>query len=251
MKISMKPLVAGVSLAALAVVMGAGLAVAEGKHSRTSWHFGSFDSSRDFYWAVVERDADGDLQMSGSVDHRDWELLDELAEGRQDALLWFRLDGQSYMTRDGGTIEQAREIVAPMQELGRRQGALGRKQGALGRQQGEIGREQGRLGARQGRLGASQGILARDLARAERRGENTRALEREMREIEAQMEALGDEQQALARKQEPFAEQQEIIGRQQEELGRQQEAASRRAESSLRTLARELIRQGRTESVKG
>lgn len=244
-------LAAALALAALAIVIGTGNAGAEDKKSRTSWHFGSHDSGRDFYWAVVERDDDGDLQMSGSVDHRDWELLDELAGDRRDALLWFREDGQSWMTRDDDSIERARHIVAPMQELGKRQGELGRKQGELGRQQGELGRQQGRLGARQGRLGARQGIVSRDLARADRRGESTRAFELELREIEAEMQALGDEQQALARKQEPLGERQGILGSQQAELGRQQEAASKRAESALRTLARELIRHGRATRVEG
>ena len=250
MKKLLPALFAGLLSAGIPLHPTPGLAGTEHKSSKTTWHFGSFDTGRDFYYAIVERDEDGDVQMSGAVDHRDWEALDDLLGDRRGPVLWFRFGDENWMTRDAAVVKQAREIMRPMTELGKRQGELGRQQGALGRQQGALGREQGRLGARQGRLGARQGVLSREIARAERRGESTREFEREMRQIEAQMDALGEEMEELGRRMEPLSEQQEALGRRQEELGRQQEIASKRAETELRTLARELIRDQRVERVK-
>lgn len=235
------------TLAVVALLVVPGSRASERRERTVAWR-GSDDSAGDFGWAVVGHGENGSLRASGSTDGEDWRRIKALA-GNRDDLLWFRVDGRSWMTRDPRAVSRAREILVPMQELGRRQGALGRQQGALGRQQGALGREMGRIGREQGRLGARLAAVTRGIARAEWNGGGARDLERERERIEDAMDGLAREIDALSRRQEPLAQRQDELGRQQEELGRRQEAASRRAQQDMQQLARDLIRQGRVETL--
>lgn len=78
----------------------------------------------------------------------------------QAPLLYVRDGGAAYVIRDAAMLRWAEAIMAPQQELGRRQGALGKQQGELGRQQGVLGKQQGELGRQQGALGKLQGRAA-------------------------------------------------------------------------------------------
>jgi hypothetical protein len=75
----------------------------------------------------------GNSMMSGSSD--DFRRAEAYRAGNG-PLLYVRQGGTAYVIRDPALLRRAEAIVAPQQELGRRQGALGRQQGALGRQQG-------------------------------------------------------------------------------------------------------------------
>jgi hypothetical protein len=134
-------------------------------------------------------------------------------------LLYVRQNGVSYVIRDPAILRQAEAIMAPQQELGRRQGALGGKQGELGKRQGALGSEQARLVSR----------MANSTAR-------------EMGEIGKQMAALGQRQSALG-------EQQSALGRQHAELGRQQAQLAEQAKPKLRALLLQAIQSGAAQRV--
>jgi hypothetical protein len=154
---------------------------------------------------------DGSAMMSGSSD--DIRLARSLQAGGA-PLLFVRQSGASYVIRDAGVLNRAREIMRPQQELGARQGALGRQQGELGRRQGELGREQGRLGA-----------MMAD-ARVRELGE------------------LGRQQGELGRRQAELGRQQAALGQKQAALGREQARLAELAQPQLRALVADAIRRG-------
>jgi hypothetical protein len=158
----------------------------------------------------------GSSMMSGSSD--DFRRADSLRIGKA-PLLYVRQDGVGYVIRDPAILRRAEAVMAPQQELGRRQGVLGA-------QQGELGRRQGALGAQQGRLGA---LMA-----------NARM--REMGELGRQMGDLGRRQAALG-------EQQAALGRRQAELGQQQARLAELAQPQIRALVAEAIRRGLAQRV--
>lgn len=171
-----------------------------------------------------------------------WDRVEDLLEEATGPVFWFSIDGDGYVVDDPSTVEEAKRILVPVHELGKKQGKLGAKQGSLGAKQGELGAEQGRLGARQGALAAR--LAALSLRSAFRDGESA-ALRAERRELEAEMEELAREQRELGRRQEPLGARQRALGAQQAELGRQQASASRKAGAELRRLAERAREDGR------
>jgi hypothetical protein len=215
-------------MAVLALAASASLAHAETSHHdsdapRVARSFASGDDD-DFEYVLV--DGSGNTVVnSGSGDWRD---IDHRSRGDRPAL-WFGLDGRRYVVRDRALLDRAEDIVAPMRELGRRQGELGRRQGELGRRQGEIGRRQGELGRRQGEIA---------MRRLDRPDDDE--LDRESDAIARQMEELGRRESELGRQQEP-------LGREQERLGELQTRASHRAGQELRRLAEQAVADGRAD----
>ena len=169
------------------------------------------DDSADRLSYVFYADGSGNSMGSGSTD--DWQRAKALRAGNE-PFLYVRDDSGAYVIRDAATLARVKEIMAPQQALGRRQGALGKQQGELGR--------------RQGALGAEQGRLARQM---------TDARVREMGE-------LGRQQAALGSKQSELGAQQAALGAQQAELGRQQAEAARIAQPKFRALVADALRRG-------
>ena len=147
-------------------------------------------------------------QMSGSL--HDLERA-RTAVGDGPAL-WVRRDGHQWVIRDAKWMARMRALLAPIDELGRQQGALGDKQGALGAQQGALGHKMGQL--------------SRDPER------NQDA-----------MEALGRQMDALGAKM-------EVFGKQMEALGTRMEAAEREMKGKLSTLVDEARAAGVASEVK-
>jgi hypothetical protein len=116
------------------------------------------------------------VMMSGSTD--DITRARALRHGNE-AMLYARVNGVAYITRDPATLRAAAALFKPQSEmgakqaelgsrqaeLGSRQAALGAKQAALGRQQDELGRQQDALGRQQDALGREQDRLGQ-IARA-------------------------------------------------------------------------------------
>ena len=151
-------------------------------------------------------------------------------------VLYVAIGDREYVIRDSSTIARAREIVEPMNRLGK-------EQGRLGSMQGELGRKQGELGSLQGQVGQVEGQLARLEAHDD---DSHRAdldeLRQQLRELSAQVRQLSERQRALG-------EQQRELGERQRELGEQQARASRLAFSQLRELAEKAIASGNAKSL--
>lgn len=143
----------------------------------------------------------------------------EALYGGKGPLLYVRENGASYVIRDPETLNRANAILAPQQEVGRRQGELGKQQGELGKQQGEIGKEQSRLGRLMGSSTA-----------ADRR-------------------VLGDQQAELGRRQGELGKLQGELGKRQGELGKEQGRLARLAQPQLRALVADAIRRGVAQRI--
>jgi len=156
------------------------------------------------------------ISMSGSSD--DIGRARSLRRGNE-ALLYVREGGATYVIRDPATLAQARALFRPQEELGERQGELGRRQGELGERQGQLGAEQGRLGALQANSPPREAA------------------------------ALAVQQGELGRRQGELGEQQGELGRQQGELGREQARLAHIAQEQLRGLVADAIRRGIAQRI--
>lgn len=218
--------------------------------------------------AVIARDRDRleyalmvnehSTMMSGTINTRELDAL----RGSSPRLLWFKLDGRKYVVRDNAAIDQAAQIVRPLQEIGAAQGEVGARQGALGAQQGEVGAKQGAIGAKQGAIGARQGdIGARQAALSAREFGATDAqrqqLDRQREELDAQMRQLDDEMRALdAQMREsdrPMADldaKMRVLDDEMRVLDGKMREAEPKVRAELRALFERLIAERTAESVK-
>lgn len=266
------PAIASTAPVAAVAATTAATAVGSSRSSTTSYSYSDDPDAELQGWAYLEGDS-SNVVMTGSGS--DWKALKALRAKEGGPLLWVRRDGKSYVVRDPALLAEAKKLLEPVNELGRKQGELGAKQGELGAQQGELGGRQGELGAQQGQLGAQQaglaaqqGLLAAQqallAAQQAQRGANQKDLDRKHAELEAQMEKLGDQIEALGRQQSELGERQAELGEQQAalgekqaalgekqaELGEQQAEASRQAEKAIVTLLERALAAGKAEEVR-
>ena len=190
----------------------------------------------DFQYALIMKNSNTTMAVHGDT----WSDIDQLQRevkktGRE--VLWFEIDDKAYVIRDPETVRHAKNIVEPMMELGKQQGALGARQGELGARQGELGAIQGRIGALQGRVAALQ---------ASSRDPETRA---EAAELRRELQALAAEQRSLGQAQRELGERQRELGARQRVLGERQREASLIAHADLRELAERSIRNGTAERM--
>jgi hypothetical protein len=242
-------LTAALALAACAVLSDRPLPVGAETHSTTtrsssgngytygSWRSDDADGPNDeFQYALVEPGEHETMIASDADAMGEVARVQDEAKRTSQRLWWFRLEGRSYLVRDRDETAQAAKILAPIQELGARQGKLGAEQGRWGAMQGELGALQGRIGALQAQIALANAYASSD---ADRR--DTEDLERQVRELRDQARELGDEQRSLGEKQ-------RALGERQGELGRRQAVASKHAFGDLKALAKEAVANGRAES---
>ncbi len=120
-----------------------------------------------FEYALVDR-RDGHDHSTFSTSTTAWERVDRLLDDEKGPVFWFSLDGQAYLARDAATVAEARRIVQPMHELGKKQGKLGAQQGVLGAQQAELVRQQSSASKKAGEELRRVARRARDEGRAHR-----------------------------------------------------------------------------------
>jgi hypothetical protein len=202
-----------------------------------SFHgFSTSDTGKDFQYALLMRNSNTTMSVHGDDVWSDIGRLQEEVKRTGHEVLWFELDDRAYVIRDPATIRRVKDIVEPIQELGKQQGALGARQGELGARQGELGAIQGRIGALQGRVAALQAS----------RDPETRA---EAAELRSQLQELAAEQRALGQRQRELGERQRELGARQRVLGERQREASLIAHAELRELAERSIRNGTAERM--
>jgi beta-lactamase regulating signal transducer with metallopeptidase domain len=217
--------------------------------SHSGYWYG-YDSD-DFQRFVIVTGKSDSLTMSGTSE--DAHHAQQLRKKISGDFIWFERDEKSYIIRDQATIDRARKLWAPQEELGRKQEELGKKQEELGKQQEVLGNkmeevrvqvpdmtaELDRLKAKLQKLGSS--------ATMDQIGD----LQSEIGELQSK---LGDIQSRAGAEQGRFGEQQgELgrkqgeLGRQQGELGRQQGELARKASIEMRGLLDEAIKNGKAQ----
>jgi bla regulator protein blaR1 len=209
----------------------------------------SDDGADHVYWALVEGGERKGSQTIGSTDDRARRMISRARRGESGQFLYLRIDSRDYIVRDSKILMAAREIVEPVQVLGRKMGELGGRQGLLGARQGVLGSQQARLGIQQAELGARQAELAMKAQSRERRGLSTTELEQERREIDDAMREFSRQQSELGRRQSELGERQSALGQEQSRYGEQMSRASREVEKQMRELGRKAIRSGEATEI--
>jgi len=209
-----------------------------------SYAYGYDDEQR---FVIVTGKTDS-LTMSGSTD--DAHHVEKLRKRISGDFIWFQRDEKSYIIRDQATIDRARKLWAPQEELGKRQEELGKQQEALGKQQEALGSRMEQVRVNVPDLTAELEKLKAEMKQLSSGAtvEQVGRLQSEIGQIQSQIGELqskaGEEQSKLGEQQGALGEKQGELGRQQGELGRQQGELAREATHRMKELLDEAIKNG-------
>jgi beta-lactamase regulating signal transducer with metallopeptidase domain len=204
-----------------------------------------YDNEQRFVIVSGKTDA---LTMSGSDE--DARHVDKLRKTISGDFIWFQRDEKSYIIRDQATIDRAKKLWAPQEELGKKQEELGKQQEALGKQQEELGAKMEQIHVNVPDMTAELDKLKAELkklssgATVEQVGEiqsEIGELQSKIGEIQSQ---AGDQQGHLGEQMGALGEKQGKLGEQQGELGRQQGELAREATRQMKQLLDEAITKG-------
>lgn len=186
-----------------------------------------------------------------------------------EALLWFRQDGQAYVIRDRALIEEVRAQFAEVNAMGNRMKEAGGRMEALG---GRTGADGDRQSSRMAALGAAQAALGSRLAqltgellvvegeRLRQGGSTPSAISEQERqqmdrvraqidEVRREMEHLGRQQEALGEEMRGWGDQLRAEGRQLEVLGEQLRREVDAAQHTVGALLRSAVASGHAQLV--
>ncbi|MGA8431785.1 MAG: M56 family metallopeptidase [Candidatus Sulfotelmatobacter sp.] len=209
-----------------------------------SYSYGYDDEQR---FVIVSGKSDA-LTMSGSME--DAHHVEKLKKSIAGDFIWFERDEKSYIIRDQATIDRARKLWAPQEELGRKQEELGKQQEALGKQQEELGAKMEQVHVKVPDMTAEI-----DKLRAELKQLNSSATVEQVGQIQSEIGELqskigeiqskaGEEQGKLGEQEGALGEKQGKLGEQQGELGRQQGELAEKASREMKQLLDEAIAKG-------
>lgn len=216
----------------------------ESRH-RGFWYRYGYDDEQRFVIVSGKSDA---FTMSGSgEDARHAERLKQRIQGD---FIWFERDEKSYIIRDQATVERARQLWAPQEELGKKQAALGKQQEALGKQQEELGKRMQAVRVKVPDMTAELDKLKAELqqlgpdATVEQVGRIQSEIGRLQSKIGRIQSDAGDEQGKVGEEMGALGAKQGELGRQQGELGRQQGELAEKANREMKQLLDEAIKKG-------
>ncbi len=204
-----------------------------------------YDDEQRFVIASGKSDS---LTMSGSTE--DARHVEKLRKTIPGDFIWFERDEKSYIIRDQATIDRARKLWAPQEEIGRKQEALGKQQEALGQQQEALGAKMEQIHVTPPDMTAELDKLKAELkklssgATMEQLGE----IQSEIGELQSKIGDIqshaGEQQSKLGEEMGALGEKQGKLGEQQGELGRQQGELAREATKEMRKLLDDAIAKG-------
>jgi hypothetical protein len=204
-----------------------------------------FDDEQRF---VIVSGKSGTFTMSGtSEDARHAEKLRKRIPGD---FIWFQRDEKSYIIRDQATIDRARQLWVPQQELGKKQAELGKQQEALGKKQQELGARMQKVRVKVPDMSAELDQLKAELQRLgpDAGMEQIGKIQAQVGELQAKIGQLqanaGDEQGKVGAEMGELGEQQGKLGEQQGELGRQQAELAQKASRAMKELLDDAIKKG-------
>ena len=205
----------------------------------------SFDDDQRFVIVSGKTDA---FTMSGSG--QDARHVEKLRKQIPGDFIWFQRDEKSYIIRDQATIDQARKLWAPQEELGKKQEELGKQQEALGKQQEELGTRMEQVRVNVPDMAAQLDKLKAELKQlgSGATQEQIGKLQEEVGELQSKIGEVqshaGEEQSKLGEEMGKLGEQQGKLGEQQGELGRQQGELAKEANGKMKALLDEAIKKG-------
>ena len=212
-----------------------------------SFSYGYDDEMR---FVIVSGKTDA-ITMSGSSE--DAEHVQRLRKQIPGDFIWFQRDEKSYIIRDQATIDRARKLWEPQEELGKKQEALGKQQEALGEQQEALGKKMEAVRVNVPDMTAELDNLKAKLqklgptATMDQIGD----LQSEIGDLESKIgdlqSAAGDQQSKLGDEQGKLGEQQGKLGEEQGRLGEQQAKLAREANIKMKALIDEAIKNGKAQ----
>jgi len=188
------------------------------------------------------------LTMSGSTE--DAHHVEKLRKSISGDFIWFERDEKSYIIRDQATIDRAKKLWAPQDELGKKQDELGKQQDALGKQQDELGAKMEQM-----KVNVPYMTAELDKLKAELKALGSSATMDQISDIQSEIGELqskigelqshaGDQQGKLGEQMGALGEKQGKLGEQQGELGRQQAELARKANREMKGILDEAIKKG-------
>jgi beta-lactamase regulating signal transducer with metallopeptidase domain len=212
---------------------------------RFSYHYGYDDEQR---FVIVSGKTDS-LTMSGSAE--DARHAEKLKKNIPGDFIWFLRDEKSYVIRDQATVDRARKLWEPQEELGKKQEALGKQQEALGKQQEELGARMQKIRVNVPDLNADLEKLKAELKQLSSSGatvEQVGHIQSEIGELQSKIGNIqshaGDQQGKLGEEMGALGEQQGKLGEQQGELGELQGKLAEQATREMKQLLDEAITKG-------
>jgi beta-lactamase regulating signal transducer with metallopeptidase domain len=176
--------------------------------------------------------------------------------------IYYQHNGKPFVIQDADTIAKARALLAPMQELSRKQRELGRQQAELGRRQHELGHQQ-QTAVKE----VDSPEFKRDMAELQKALQemNLEQLpeqinERALSQIQARLgqvqarvgrlqSELGAEQGRFGEAQGRLGEEQGRLGEEQGRLGEQQRQVIEDARSQLKPLMEQAVKDGKARAI--
>lgn len=192
---------------------------------------------------------EGEESTSGSGEIDDYKYARKLRDRYHGDFLYIRQGQRRYVVRDHDAIDDVRNLMDPMERIGRQQAEAGAHQAEIGARQAAIGAEQAKLGAKQGKLGARQAVLSAEIAEAAAEGRSARRYREELASVAEEMRELGREQGKLGQRMAVISREMEPYSREQGRLGKEQGRASRILQDYMEDSIPEWIRSGRAESI--
>ena len=209
-----------------------------------SYAYGYDDEER---FVIVSGKSDGFTMSGSSQDARHVEKLKKTIPGD---FIWFQRDEKSYIIRDQATVDRARALWAPQEELGKKQEVLGKQQEELGRKQEALGKKMEEVRVKVPDMTAELDRLKTKLqklgpsATMEQIGD----LQSEIGELQSKIGEIqsqaGEQQGKYGEEQGKLGEQQGKLGEQQGELGRQQGELAEKATREMKTLLDQALKDG-------
>jgi beta-lactamase regulating signal transducer with metallopeptidase domain len=209
-----------------------------------SYAYGYDDDQR---FVIVSGKSDS-LTMSGTTE--DAEMVQELKRTIKGDFIWFERDGKSYIIRDQATIDRARKLWAPQEELGKKQEELGKQQEVLGKQQEALGAKMEQIQVKVPDMTAELDKLKAKLQKLNSSAtvEQVGEIQSEIGELQSKVGELqsqaGEQQGKLGEEMGALGEKQGILGEQQGELGRQQGELARQAAHEMKRILDEAMAKG-------
>jgi len=213
-----------------------------------SYRYAYDDDDEDGLRFVIVSGKNDQVTMSGSSEDSRHAL--KLKKTIPGDFIWFQRDEKSYIVRDAATIERARKLWEPQEELGKKQAALGKQQEALGQQQEALGKKMEEV-----RVNVPDVTPQIDKLKAELKAMGPNAsveqigkVQEEIGELQSKLGELqshaGDEQGKLGEEMGKLGEQQGKLGEEQGKLGEQQGELAQKATRELKSMLDEAIQKG-------
>lgn len=209
-----------------------------------SYSYGFDDEER---FVIVSGKTNAFTMSGSSQDARHVEKLRKQIPGD---FIWFQRDEKSYIIRDQATLERARKLWAPQQELGAKQEELGKQQEALGKQQEELGARMERIQVKVPDMTAELDKLRAELKSlsAGATAEQVGRIQSEIGELQSKIgevqSSAGEQQSKIGEEMGALGEKQGKLGEQQGELGRRQGELARQATRQMKGILDEAIKNG-------